>query len=188
MAGAEPSFSDVHLQRTLLKLSDCEMGRKALVDYLGVGEGSVRTIIKRLSEQGLVRSSNRGHMLTSKGKKHADRILERLSKPFELDSFGFLPGRYCVVLVSDCPTKRNDWINMRDYAIKCGADGAMLLVNDGVLSFPGSQMRLEDYPRLKKALEVLLRPDTSIIIVSFSPYLSKAEDAALGIAQKLINA
>ena len=88
--------------------------------------------------------------------------------------------------VTGCDTTSDDWIVLRDVALKNGADGAIFLINDGGLSFPSSKMNLLDYPSLEKAVKSLIKPYKQVIVISFSESIPKAEDAALSIAQKLL--
>ncbi|MBU4407040.1 MAG: hypothetical protein KKB24_05580, partial [Candidatus Altiarchaeota archaeon] len=94
MVGAAPSFSEAHLVRALLMLSSGRVGRKNLVKILGVGEGSVRTIIKRLKGEGLIKSSKQGHELTQKGKETVENYLNKFSMPgeFKADDLSLHPG------------------------------------------------------------------------------------------------
>jgi len=186
MAGADPSYKDVHLLRTLLKLHETTLGRKNLVKYLGIGEGSVRTIIKKLSSAGLIDSSKTGHMLTHEGEKYVDNIMSRISAPAHVELGDFLPGDTCAVKVTGIGLDRGDWVDLRDIALKNGADGAVILVNDGKLRFPSKDMDIDDYPLVRKALSDMEGPDKGAIVIGFSANLAKAEDGALSIVQKLL--
>jgi len=54
MAGVAPKFSPLDVLRALLLLSDDPLSRADIVDALGLGEGSVRSILDELKDDGLV--------------------------------------------------------------------------------------------------------------------------------------
>jgi hypothetical protein len=185
MAGADPSFSEVHILRTLFTLHSGTMGRKRLVKVLGVGEGSVRTIIKRLTSDGLITSSKSGHSLTSAGQANVESTLARVSKPQELDLGDFVAGTQSVVVVRQAADRVGDGVALRDIALKAGADGAVVLVNSGQLCFPGSGLSLKEYPTAMHAFEAIGSNPGDAIVVGFAASVSKAQDGALAVALKI---
>ena len=68
MGGPLPKFNDYHLWKALEILDNKEaIGRKKLAEALGIGEGSARTVISLLQEQGLITIGKSGILLTGKG-------------------------------------------------------------------------------------------------------------------------
>lgn len=186
MAGADPSFTEVHVLRTLFLLDSEIMGRKRLVKKLGVGEGSVRTIIKRLDSEGLVSSSRRGHTLTGKGREEVAGILDKMSKPVDFHAPDLVSeGVQKLVVVYGAADRVGAGVRLRDTALKAGADGAVILVYDGVLRFPDGGIDLQQYP---EALERLNKLDLSVgdvVVVGFAASEHAAEDGALAVAVEL---
>ena len=183
MVGAEPSFGRVHLVRALLALREKPVGRKKLTKRLGVGEGSVRTILKRLLGEGLIESSKSGHTLSLAGKKRVGGMLGRMSLPVpvtlpELDS----PAQ-TVVVVRNAGDGVNSVVGLRDTALKAGAYGALILVCEGGrLKYPGDVMGGR-----VPAIDDVGYGDGDVVVVGFAETLDKAEDGALAIALELID-
>ncbi|MBD3387315.1 MAG: DUF4443 domain-containing protein [Candidatus Altiarchaeales archaeon] len=187
MVGAEPSFSDVHLTRTLFLLDSGPVGRKRLVKILGVGEGSVRTIIKRLSSEGLVGSTKQGHRLTEKGEVEVERLLERISKPVSVEVSDLVDSPHkSLVVVSSAIEGVGSGVGLRDVALRAGADGAVILVYDGALRFPDSYLDLSDYPNSIFELDRLNFTIGDVAVIGFGGSQSSAVDGALAVALKLL--
>lgn len=183
MAGASPSFTDTHVVKALLHLEAGPLGRKRLTQALGVGEGSVRTIIKRLDEQGLITSSPTGHSLTEAGRRQVYRLMERFTKPAAFDSGGLLPGVQSAVVVKR-PTAVSA-VALRDAALKAGAEGAVTVFFDGGIRFLGGGLEASGYPRFLENLSSLeLKPGYAAVI-GFSSDMHASEDGALSAAMML---
>ena len=187
MVGPESSFSEVHVLRALFLLDEGMMGRKKLVKLLGVGEGSVRTIIKRLSSDGLIKSSMRGHSLTESGQKFVAEKLKQMSKPQKMDLADFVNGVKSALIVYGASDRVGAGVALRDTALKAGADGAVILEYLKELVFAGEKMNLNEYPMSKKELESLEMSAGDVLVVGFSGIYEKAEDGAVAAALRLVN-
>ena len=185
MVGAEPSFNEVHLLRTLYTLESDAVGRKKLVKILGLGEGSVRTIIKKLTAEGLIASSKKGHSLTIKGKKAVAEKLKIISRPCKFDTGGLVVGPQSLVIVTNGASSACNAVHLRDTALKAGADGAIIFSYDGSIKLPG--LELDDYPRTIERLNSLNLRHGDAIIIGFASTLQKAEDGAVSAALKMIH-
>ncbi|KXB02841.1 hypothetical protein AKJ43_00235 [candidate division MSBL1 archaeon SCGC-AAA261D19] len=136
-SGPQPRFSEIHEYIALELIREYEsLGRKQLSDKLGVGEGSGRTILKRLKEKKLVTSTPQGHVLTQKGR----RKLKRREKKFvQLPASNMTVGNVDIATIVEGGAKKvRDGIKQRDEAIKAGAEGATILV------IKGSELQLAD--------------------------------------------
>jgi DNA-binding PadR family transcriptional regulator len=157
-------------------------GRKQLAEAIGVGEGSMRTILNRLKKRGLIISSRGGHTLTTKGKRF-------LGKPFqfvEVDAGALTVGEVDVAtVVRGAAKKVRRGIEQRDEAIKAGADGATVLVfKGGRLQFPDGFMNVDK--ELAALLTKLLEPrEGDVIIVGTAKDAIKAEEGARAAARLL---
>lgn len=187
MVGPAPSFSDVHLKRMLFECSRGPVGRKRLVQILGLGEGSVRTVIKRLTEDGLLSSSKAGHTLTSKGKKTVSDLLKLHSIPVEVDLEKTLGGMSSYVVVFGRAGSVSSTASLRDEALRAGADGALILVKSDRLRFPNDDIQVGDFPDLGEKLSgiTLLRGD--VLVIGFGASKALAEDGALSVVQRLLS-
>ena len=133
MVGALPSFSDAHVLRALFYLSHGVLSRKKLVELLGIGEGSVRTIIGRLSSDKLITSTKQGHKLTESGVSFVEKIEKRFTHPQTVDLGGFVSGLQSLVIFRGVSEMEWDWVSLRDESLKNGADGAVLIKYKEVL-------------------------------------------------------
>lgn len=182
MVGAEPSFSGVHVVRALLALGEGPVGRKRLVRRLGVGEGSVRTILKKLSSEGLISSSKGGHALSAEGKRKVASILDKIGTPTEVKLPQLKDKRgQTAVVVYKAAGGLSSVVGLRDIALKAGADGALILACEGGrLAYPGDVMggRVPDVDGIDFG-------DGDVVVVGFAETMEKAEDGALSIALEL---
>jgi len=187
MVGADPSFNETHLLRTLFLLHSNQIGRKRLVKLLGVGEGSVRTIIKRLSAEGLITSAKLGHSLTPHGKAYVERKLEAMSKPQPINLSHLVSAEQSIIILRGAADKVGDGVALRDIALKAGADGAVVLVyKDGALRFPGGGLKMSDYmPDGERLLSIGVCPSDALII-GFGRSQHAAEDGAVAAALSLL--
>ncbi|MBU4265690.1 MAG: hypothetical protein L6243_07065 [Candidatus Altiarchaeales archaeon] len=191
MVGAAPSFSEAHLVRALLMLSSGRVGRKNLVKILGVGEGSVRTIIKRLKGEGLIKSSKQGHELTQKGKETVENYLNKFSMPgeFKADDLSLHPGEESSsVIVYGAADRISNGLEQRDIARDAGATSiAILLYKEGILEFPTPEARLSQFPDSEKELEKMELREGDIVVISFGKSRASAENGAVAVALQLMN-
>jgi len=189
MVGAAPSFSEFHLVRTLLLLNSGRLGRKNLVKILGVGEGSVRTIIKRLKGEGLIKSSKQGHELTQKGKETVENYLNKFSMPGEFGSndLALDPGEFSsIVIVHGASNKFGSGIEQRDIARDAGATSiAILLYKKRTIEFPTPEVRISQFPDSEKELENIDLKEGDAILISFGETKAKAENGAVAVALQL---
>lgn len=148
--GAYPEFSREDVILALLKLRE-PIGRKRLAVYLGVGEGSVRTLLNKIDD--LVDSSSKGHFLNKRGKKIIEEINEYLVGPKKLESNIDTENssRFAIKLNDHHLEKGTE---IRDEIIRGGAKGALVLnvLGSNVL-FPEDETSLNKvYPDLDREL------------------------------------
>lgn len=187
MVGAAPSFSDFHVVRALLILWQGRIGRKKLVRALGIGEGSVRTILKKLRMDSLIKSDALGQELTARGKRIADKYLSKFTLPQEFHSSEF-QGRFkALIIVHDSSQKIGTGIEQRDIAIFAGAKGAIILLYEkGRIRFPTRDVRVSDFPKTLKKLKRLELRNRDVVVIPFADDYSDAENAAIAIALNIM--
>lgn len=98
-----------------------------LARTLGVGEGSVRTIIKRLQQQSLISiDSVGGCSLTSTGREVLAQIKKGMasSSPIDLSGMGVLDPSFALQVSLD--VSAHSILKLRDVSIKWGAEGAIV--------------------------------------------------------------
>ncbi len=188
MVGAAPSFSEAHVIRAMLLLDGKVVGRKKLLKMLEVGEGSMRTILKRLKRQGLIKSSKQGHTLTPQGKQKLQKILEKFTRPQETKLYDLAPDKIqSLLVVKNASPKLKAGVFERDVALKAGADGAVILVKrSSQVGFPTDDLSLTEFPVTQKRVEELNLSDGDVVVISFATTKAKAEDGAISVALTLM--
>ncbi|MFC2154578.1 DUF4443 domain-containing protein [Candidatus Altiarchaeota archaeon] len=190
MVGAAPSFSEVHLIRALLLLHNSPMGRKRLVKELGLGEGSVRTILKRLWADGLVESYRGGQKLSRKGGRKASSFLEKLwiEGEFHSSDLSEQEKLQVLVIVKKIGGRVKSSVALRDQALRAGADGAVIIAQKkGDLIFPPDDTPIDDFPDLKGKLDQEELRAGDCAIICWAKTREVAEDGALTIALELLS-
>ena len=181
--GPLPRFAEFHVRRALELIAEHEkIGRKQLVKELGIGEGSVRTILNQLKRRELITSSRGGHALTPKGKRF-------LGKPFEfvqIDAGDLTVGEVDVAtIVRGAARKVKRGIEQRDEAIKVGAAGATVLIfRKGKFQFPHGFLKIGK--ELNNTLTKIFKPrEGDVIIIGSAQDAVKAETGARAAARTL---
>ncbi len=180
--GAYPEFT-IEDAVAVLYLMKNPVGRKTISEVLGLGEGSVRTLLRRLSKMNLIESSQKGHTLSQEGRK----LVERLSKAFsEVYAVGRVEGYPAYAIVVANPPEFKS-IELRDEAIRFLARGAMILVvKNGEIVFPEDERPFrETMPELAERLSLLAPEEGSLIIVTWAENSANAMKSAYHVALAL---
>jgi hypothetical protein len=155
-----------------------------------VGLGAIRTILRKLQENGYLKSSGYGSSLTNRGKQLYANLKELIPKIVSLRNSSLTVGKEQVaILVRANAAKVKEGIEQRDAAIRTGASGATTyVIRESKFTVPkGSNDCEADFPsKIWKTLRDQLQPtegDTIIVCGSDDPLLSKigALNAALTI-------
>lgn len=180
-------FSDYHVYKTLSLLSDGRRkGRKLMADRIGVGEGSMRTIIDHLRDEGLIDVKQTGIKISKKGQDFITRLPLQV---YKLDVSDITLGQESVaVLVKGVAAKIKSGMEQRDQAIKAGADGATtIIVRGDRLTVPVDFDLDKDRPEIADAIRRLFDlADGDVVIVGTSVDLQRAEEGALAAAFELL--
>lgn len=137
--GRTPDFTAAHLLFALSLLREKRIGRKLLAETLRVGEGTVRTILSRLSDAVLIEISRSGVSLSSEGVKFLESIETRLIwgkfPPTDLT----VSENNLFVLVRKAANRVRYGVEQRDQALIHGAIGATTLIRSkGQWILPGT--------------------------------------------------
>ncbi|USS41366.1 DUF4443 domain-containing protein [Thermococcus aggregans] len=180
--GAYPEFEieDVVVVLFLLKTPK---GRKQISEELNLGEGTVRTLLKKLSSIGLVESQQKGHSLSEKGAEVVKEISRLFSEPLEATP---LDGFVTYALVVKNPPEFKS-IELRDEAIRFFARGAMILVvQDNEIIFPEDRRPLkETLPKLSEDLKKLPIENGDLVIVTWADTKADALKSLIHVALTL---
>ena len=142
--GRMPDYTPAHILYALSLLSENRIGRKQLAELLRVGEGTVRTIISRLSDLDMINISRPGVTLSEKGIQFLSQIRERLTwNPYPPTDLTVAESN-CMVLVKKASDKIRYGIEQRDQALIHGAVGATTLMSkDGSWVMPGQDKAVD---------------------------------------------
>jgi predicted transcriptional regulator len=137
--GRTPDFTTAHLLYALNLLRENRIGRKQLAEALRVGEGTVRTILSRLSGEGLIEISRSGVTLSPDGVDFLGSIEKKLAWG-EFPPTDLTVSEYNLfVLVKDASGRVRYGVEQRDQALIHGAVGATTLVrSNGLWTLPGT--------------------------------------------------
>lgn len=123
-----------------LKLVSTPMGRKKISAILGLGEATIRTLLRRLEGEHLILSTRQGQRLTEKGREYLSGK-PYFTFPQHVDAGDLtLSPCNCASLVRGFAHNIRNGIILRDAAILSGGGGATTLVFlKGTFRFPQSQ-------------------------------------------------
>ena len=186
------SFELVHIFKAFQLLDESEhVSRTLLCQELALGEGSVRTLLKHLKMQNLVKSTNGGTWLTEKGKALSSELLRSIPSEAIMSKCSIALGTFnYVVLLRNYDFAIKSGIEQRDAAIKIGALGATTMIyRDNKIIMPGAYSNinnnfLQKEPHVTNLLIDKLKPEENdvIIIGSDNESLRIAEFAAKNAA------
>ena len=165
------SFGVVHIFKTLQLIDrDGHVGRELLCKELGLGEGSIKTLVKHLKMNNLVKTSNRGTTLTDRGKAIFSEMISSIPSEKALPKCTVALGRFNhAVLIKELSYAVKSGIEQRDAAIKVGGIGATTLLfvdNKFVMPSAGrSQDSLKKDPVARSLLLEALKPEQGDIII-----------------------
>ena len=190
--GPAPAFNEAHVVKALELIGKYEtVGRIKLSKEVGLGEGTTRTLLKHLKNEGVTQSSRSGITFSAAGKKLFSDLRSQLSEGVEVPSSPLTFGAFNIaVLVRDAAHAIGSGMEQRDAAIKSGALGATTLVFSGnKLALPHEEEKLsESMPELHDKLVTQLKPEENdVIIVGSGTNRHLAEIGAKMAAIKLLN-
>jgi hypothetical protein len=162
------------------------IGRQRLTALLGLGEGSVRTIIGILVSEGLVKADESGMRLTAGGRRRVEAAGLAVAT---VNARGLCVGECDVaVLVRGRASGVRDGLRQRDEAVKAGAAGATTLVfRRGRLLMPPETDMDKSYPQLSRQVRAAFPlNEEDVIVIGSAPDLRAAEDGAFAAAVELI--
>ena len=180
-------FTDANVYYSLYLLSDgSRMGRKALAEASGVGEGSMRRILEKFREWNFVDIKQTGISITKAGLAFLDQIPIRL---VDVDITGSVVGAYQQgVIIYGVASKIGNGMQQRDAGVRTGAVGCTtILLVDGHLTIPPDWDMDEKTPELAAKIhkDIDMTSD-DVIIVGDADSKIVAIEAAISAAFDLI--
>ena len=189
--GPSTTFTVSHIFYALELIAQKPIGRNKLAMKLEVGEGTIRTIINRLKEAGLITTSKEGCTLTSKGlgiwKKFAEYFPERA----EIGKTELTNAEHnYAFLIKNSGHKVKSGIEQRDAAIMAGAKHAVIIVSkERHLTIDGVSNNLEkEFPAAAKQILQTIHPeDNDVIIIVGGEIPNKAKQGAFAASWSLLD-
>jgi hypothetical protein len=181
--GPSPTFERAHLLLAFLTIGENKrIGRHSLAVRAGLGEGAVRTVLKRLREEGFAGADASGCHLTPGGQKAYSSLTKKLSPMADIEGSRLTMGAAQVaVSVRGAGDAVKSGIEQRDSAISVGAAGATTYVVRGSrFTIPGGSDDCEkDFPsRAWTALRKRLKPEDGDAVILCGS--NREETARLG--------
>ncbi len=175
MVGNTPNFNEYDILRTFLSIGEA-ISRQELVSELELGEGTIRSILDILKKNKLIFSTRQGHSLTKKGNallKTIKRLVE-VNKKVDIDYYKNF--KKVAVLLKGAGSEVN--VDLRDKAIKNGAEAALIFVYKNGLVLPYAEEFKEDFKELENLFSF---KNGNILIVTFAGSFRDAENSALSL-------
>jgi hypothetical protein len=181
------SFDLVHVFKTMQMMEkNKRISRSLMIQELGLGEGSVKTIVKHLKMSGLIENSNAGMWLTNKGKSNYAKLHALIPKEMDIPKCSMTLGKFGhAILLKNMAYNIRSGIEQRDAAIKTGAVGATTLVfKNGSLVLPstGEDLMRNDQKIHSLIIEKMSPEENDVIIIGSSQSKKIAEMAAKSAA------
>jgi len=161
-SGPSTTFTSFHIYCALEQLSQEPIGRNKLAGKLGVGDGTIRTIISRLKDATLILNTKKGCTLTSKGQEVWQQFREVLPKNSEIPKTELTTSEFNYgFVVRNKKDKVKSGIEQRDAAIIAGAKRTIVLISDqkGLRVASVDQYIEEEYTTATK--EILKKIDSA---------------------------
>ncbi len=189
--GPRAVFTQVHVLKALLVIGRSGgVGRGRLGTLTGLGQGEVRTLIKRLKDNQLIVIEPDGCKLSKKGEKEYAKISSQLVWSGPVEAKGLELGRECwAVVVRGAAASVRYGIEQRDAAIKAGANGAFTSVfKDGGFIIPGEGTDCEKSGSTEPWITIRKTGprDGDVVVVTGSAREPDSEDGALAAVLTLL--
>ncbi|MAE42946.1 hypothetical protein CMO93_04185 [Candidatus Woesearchaeota archaeon] len=182
MVGNIANFRKLDIIRCLLKI-DRPVSRSNLSQMLGLGEGTIRSILDILKEKDLLVSDKQGHSLSANGNSVVRKIKNYIEiGKVNLDSI--YQGKKNIAIHIKNPKKIEKAVELRDTAVKNGADGALILEYDGQIKFYESIDSDTEHNFNEIENKFDLSKDDMVIVAYADSYML-AEHGALAVAIEL---
>lgn len=186
--GPQRRFNQYHIWKALYALSRRKLGRQRLAEIVGVGEGSVRSIISILLQDNLISVRQNGMFITPEGKKHLEEIsLRSVSVP----NNPFFPGENNIAfIVRGKGSKVGNGLELRDIAVRHGSTAVTTIIQRKGRLMVAPDYNLEDeYPDVVKLIRRLFpeMKGRDAIIVSSGMSPEEAEEGGFFAALHLVN-
>lgn len=184
--GPMARYTDAHIFLALdIIQRKGRISRKGLVEETGLGEGSIRGMMKVLKEWKWVEIKQSGIHITAFGRESFDSFRLRY---VDIYNEKYAVSRYQQgIIVEGVADKVTNGMAQRDLAIMNGANGAAIFVmRGGRIIFPESWDIDEKDPEFAKKIRATGMKDGDVLVIvdSEDPDEAKVVAAAVGLAMR----
>jgi hypothetical protein len=148
--GPSPGYSKAHALLAFMTIGNAgTIGRQALAKSSGLGEGSIRTVLRKFRRMRYVSADAMGCHLTGSGKELYQTLSKKLPPMLPVQTSTLVVGSSQVaILVRDGAGSVSGGIEQRDSAVRAGAVGATTyIIRLGKFVIPGGSADCEkDFP------------------------------------------
>jgi hypothetical protein len=132
-------YSLAELALAIRFLGEKTMGRSSLMKETGLGEATVKTMMKKLEDERIAKKTPRGLVLSGRGKKIFETLEKRISDPVVVRPPWKAGKASVAIVVRGAGKKIRKGIEQRDEGIKAGVAVTTLVFDDGKIRFPGAR-------------------------------------------------
>ena len=189
--GPKAIFGEVHVLKALMVIGNSgSVGRGRLSSLVGLGQGEIRTLIKRLKEKELITIDADGCRLSKTGREEYQLLTRLLPWSSEVRAAALGMGEKCwAVLVRKAGRKVRLGIEQRDAAVRAGANGALTAIfRSGHFTLPGEGTDCETSGPvgLWSTIRASRPEGNDVVVIAGSQDTSTAEWGALAAALTLV--
>jgi len=190
--GPSPAYSKAHALLAFMTIGSAgSIGRQALAKSSGLGEGSIRTVLKKFRQTKYVEADASGCHLTASGRRLYQSITMKLTPVLTPNAPApVVGGSQVAILVRSAAGSLGTGIDQRDSAVRVGATGATTyVISSGKFAVPGGSPDCEkDFPgKIWSELRAGLKPmDGDAIILCGAGDERTAKLGALSAALTLL--
>lgn len=190
--GPPTTFTPFHIYCVLEILSQNPTGRNKLANKIGVGDGTIRTIINRLKNTGLILNTKEGCTLTPKGQEVWQQFEQVFPQKSEISKTEITPSEFNYgFMIKNQGDKIQSGIDQRDAAIIAGAKRAIVLIaKQGSLYVASVDQCIEkEYRTSTQEIRKKINPqsDRDVIIIAGAETPLNAKSGAFAAAWTLLD-
>ncbi len=184
--GPMTRYSDAHIFLVMDALErNKRMSRKGLVDETGLGEGSIRGMLKVLKDWKWVEIKQTGVFITEFGRQSFEKFKMRYTDVLNVN---YAEGRYQQgIIIEGVAYKVTNGMEQRDLAVRNGATGAATFVmRDDRVIFPKNWDVDKNDPRFAEEIRAagMKNEDVLILVDSNDANRLRVMAAAVGLAMR----
>jgi len=174
MVGNIPNYDSIDVVRVLFQIKS-PVSRYDLMKRVGLGEGTIRSILDILKKNKMITSDKKGHALSKKGSDMINQLAKTMSFPKQVFLKMYEKEKSSSLLLKNIKCKRSG-CRERDIAVKNGSNGALLFKGNFIIEG-------YNFKELEKEYKKLNRND--LLIVCFADNYNTAERSVIAVAYAL---